>query len=293
MQPDHRPRDQYNARIQDVVSYITNNLGSDLDLEQVARISHFSPFHFHRIFTAALGETPQDFINRLRLERAANLLHKAPAKTITEIALSCGFSSSSVFARSFKKHFGVSASSYAKSPLPDVYPHQPPAAEPPDLSPAPAVEVRSMPAMHLAYVADMHGYDLERICTVWNRLSRWATARNLITPDTLMIGISLDDPLITPLDKCRYYACMTVPRDLTSDPLVGFLDIQAARCAVMRVVCTADEIELVYRHFYRVWLPDSGMQPDDMPNYEIYRATPDTHPEGKYVMDVCIPVVPL
>ena len=50
-------RDEYIVRINKVIDYIQNNLNSQLDLETLARIAYFSKFHFHRIFTAMIGET--------------------------------------------------------------------------------------------------------------------------------------------------------------------------------------------------------------------------------------------
>lgn len=288
----NRSRELYQARLDQTVTFISQNLDKSLDLKQVAQVSHFSPYHFHRIFTTGLGETPQDFVNRLRLEKAANLLSKSPALTITDIALTCGFSSSATFARSFKKYFGVTASEYARaggnesqgiSPSPVVEPAQLPLD----------IRVKLMPRLHLAYIANMKGYSLAEICRAWERLYRWALARDLLTPETKMVGLSFDDPLITPKNKCRYYACLTVPNELTQDPLVGFLDIPALKCALYRLTCKAEDIESAYRLFYRNWLPDSGFQPADYPCYELYYETPSTNAEGKFVMELCIPVMPL
>ena len=41
------------------------------------------------------------------------------------------------------------------------------------------------------------------------------------------------------------------------------------------------------------WLPESGYQPDDRPCYELYHNDPKTHPEGKFLVDICVPVKPL
>src|SRR5512133_2556470 len=107
-------RSIYKARVDAAIMFITEHLAEDLSLEDIAEAAHFSSFHFHRIFSAMVGETPQQFLNRVRLERAANFLVKNPAHSITQIALSCGFSSSATFARSFKKHFGITANEYRK-----------------------------------------------------------------------------------------------------------------------------------------------------------------------------------
>ncbi len=288
---ENSSRELYQARIQAVIAFIQQNLDQPLNLEQLAQVGCFSPYHFHRIFTGAVGETPQDFVNRIRLERAANRLLKAPALTITEIALTCGFSSSATFSRSFKKHFGVTASEYARRPLEIPLPARPdlPLATYPALQ----AQIRRTDPMHIAYLINFNGYAINQICNTWNRLFRWAQARDLITPQTRVIGISLDDPLITPKEKCRYYACITVPENLPPDPTIGRMEIPALKCAVFSLTCLPEEIELAYRAIYHTWLPESGFQPDDFPCYDQYYQTPDTHPEGRYVLDICIPVRPL
>jgi AraC-like DNA-binding protein len=105
-------RQEYAARMNRVVDHIQRHLDDPLDLEQLASIAFFSPFHFHRLFSAWMGETIQAFVQRLRLERAAAELVFDLRKSITAIALDCGFSGSSVFARAFKEAFGVSATEW-------------------------------------------------------------------------------------------------------------------------------------------------------------------------------------
>jgi AraC family transcriptional regulator len=286
---DHSARCEYQSRIDRVVTHITAHLDEPLPLETLAGLCHFSPFHFHRIFTAIMGETPQDLVNRLRLERAANMLLKT-SFSMMEISRRCGFSSQAVFARSFKKHFGVTASRFTEDNQHIILPSNedwPAGFTPPE------VRVDRMPALRLAYIADMKGYSLEAICRSWECLYHWAQARSLLSEGTRIIGISFDDPLITKPEKCRFYACISVPRGVQEDGQVGMLDIPACRCAVSRARVAAEEIQFIYRSFYRDWLPDSGLQPADLPSYEIYYETPENSADGKYLMEVCVPVQPL
>lgn len=293
-------REEYFARVERAVTFMTEHLARDLRLEHIAAAAHFSPFHFHRIFTAMVGETPRDFLNRIRLEKAANKLIKSPSQTITEVALACGFSSSSAFARSFKKHFGRPAGAYRKEqrgrlrslhPHPDVRVGKGDAALENTLRYE--MEVKTMPRFHVAYVSNLKGYSLPEICKAWERLTRWAGARDLLRPETKSIGMSFDDPRITPDSKCRYYACITVPEEMSFDSKMGFMDIELGKYAVMHLTCSAEQIQLAYRTFFVRWFPESGYQPADRPSYEIYHDTPDTHPAGLFVMDICMPVMPL
>jgi len=79
---------EYKSRIISVINFINNNLHEKITLEQLSSAACFSPFHFHRIFAALIGETPSDFLNRVRLEKAANLLITNSSLTITQF-LSC------------------------------------------------------------------------------------------------------------------------------------------------------------------------------------------------------------
>jgi transcriptional regulator GlxA family with amidase domain len=57
----------YAERVQRVVDYLAEHLDETLDLEVLARVACFSPYHFHRIYRALLGETVSDTLRRLRL----------------------------------------------------------------------------------------------------------------------------------------------------------------------------------------------------------------------------------
>ena len=105
-------RAEYLGRIHRVTDHIERHLAERLTLEELARVACFSPFHFHRVFTACVGETLYQFILRLRLERAANQFLQNPGKSVTAIALDCGFGSSAAFARAFRAGFGASASAW-------------------------------------------------------------------------------------------------------------------------------------------------------------------------------------
>ena len=92
-------RKEYAARMNRVVDNIESHLADPLDLRHLAGVACFSPFHFHRLFRAWMGETLQDFVHRLRLERAAQILVFQRSKSVSDISLDCGFSSRLVRAR--------------------------------------------------------------------------------------------------------------------------------------------------------------------------------------------------
>lgn len=310
---------EYEARIDRVLSFIHDNLDKELPLETLSKTAFFSPFHFHRIFNALIGETPSDFVKRLRLEKAANLLLSSRSLSITEVAIDCGFSSSAAFARAFKEHFGCSASEWrghghidharairedskncktqSKNWKEFLYEEDYFSTVDNDSHNnlrriTMEVEVKKMPALHLAYVSHHEGYN-SKIGKAFEKLCQWAGPRGLIGKDSVFLGISLDNPDITPADKCRYYACMSVPQQVGEDKGIGIIDIPELTCAVYRYEGDQDGIEKAYKEVYSGWLPRSGYQPDNHPCYEIYLTDPNADPEKKFTMQVCLPVKPL
>lgn len=83
--------------------FIRLHMDSALTLGQIAREAGASPFHFARIFLAYAGETPFDFLRRIRLTTAIRMLQEDPFGSITEIALSVGYETPSAFNKVFKQ----------------------------------------------------------------------------------------------------------------------------------------------------------------------------------------------
>ncbi len=107
-------RSEYVSRINRVIDYVDAHIDDDFSLKTLSEIACFSPYHFHRIFKAVTGETLHQFTKRLRIEKAAMQLINLPEKSITDIALHCGFSGSAAFSRSFRSIFQMSPSQWRK-----------------------------------------------------------------------------------------------------------------------------------------------------------------------------------
>ncbi len=82
-----------------------------LGMDEIAAASGISRTHFGRVFKEMYGETPKRYIERLRFERARELV-SADGLTVSEIAEMCGFSDVYYFSRAFKKEFGIPPSRF-------------------------------------------------------------------------------------------------------------------------------------------------------------------------------------
>jgi AraC family transcriptional regulator len=98
-------------RIRRVTDYIRANLAADLSIAELAGQAGLSSFHFARVFRREAGETPHQFVTRLRLEEAARLL-RATDQTVLQIAIAVGFESASHFSVQFKRGYGVTPLAY-------------------------------------------------------------------------------------------------------------------------------------------------------------------------------------
>jgi AraC family transcriptional regulator len=99
--------------LQRVVERMHADLASDLSLATLASESGYSRAHFIRMFRAASGRTPHQYLLDLRLERAREFI-KSGSKSLTDIAASCGFTSHTSFSKAFRRRFRTTPSLYRR-----------------------------------------------------------------------------------------------------------------------------------------------------------------------------------
>lgn len=93
---------------------IEANIDGDLGLDSLAEESRYSRAHFLRMFRAATGLTPYQYVLNLRLKRAQErLLQKG--SSIIDVAMSCGFSSQSHMTNLFKQHFDMTPAEFRRN----------------------------------------------------------------------------------------------------------------------------------------------------------------------------------
>ena len=101
------------AQFRRAVDHMHSHLGQDLSLQSIAEAAGLSTFHFSRLFKRSAGLSPHQYLIRLRLERARELLLRSRA-SMAEIALQSGFCDQSHFAMHFKRVYGVTPKAFTR-----------------------------------------------------------------------------------------------------------------------------------------------------------------------------------
>jgi AraC-like DNA-binding protein len=101
--------------ISPAVSYIATNYTQKVSLSRAAKLCDLSRFQLSRIFKKEQGLTFREFVVRLRIQRAAELLRRSPDLSVTEAAFVVGFNDVSHFSRTFRRQLGVLPSRYRHS----------------------------------------------------------------------------------------------------------------------------------------------------------------------------------
>ena len=324
--PLSESRPIYVERVNAVIDYIEAHLADDLSLATLAEVAHFSPYHFHRVFSTMVGETLSRFISRLRVERAATLLVQHPDLAITVIAVDCGFTNPSSFARSFRESFGMSASdwrtrgfvAYEREPgetIRDVIGNLGFVNEEygiidahvvrTDGNPSWAVRagtlghvtvtVEEIPALNVAYVRHTGRYQglADVFADLYTCLMQWAQPRGLVGPDSQILSVYHDNPSITEDDRLRVSACITVPPGTETSGDVGQMIVDGGRFAVGHFTLDDQDYGEAWYSLAGGWLPSSGYEPDDRNPYERYPFDEADAGPDKRRVDICLPVRPL
>lgn len=286
----------YRERMVRTLVYIQGHLDDDLELDTLAGVAAFSRFHFHRIFRGLVGETVKQHIRRLRLERAARSL-KQSSEPITQTALEAGFDAHESFTRAFTDMFGVSPSAYraAHKPAPesvsnthldDVSGYHSPGYR--DL---PRVEVKEVSPIRIVFLRHVGPY--ADVGATWGRLMSWAGRRGLLGPNMMLIGISHDDPDVTPGDKIRYDAAVAVNHAVEPEGEFGVMELAGGTYAVVTHKGPYEELGKTYQQIYGGWLPASGYHPRDEPAFEQYLNSPQNTRKEELLTVIHVPIMPV
>jgi AraC family transcriptional regulator len=311
-QPANHIEKDHHIRIRKVLAYIQENLSVDIPLAKMAEIANFSPFHFQKLFTQYVGESPKQYIMRLRLERIAHNLKLFPEQSVFELSLQSGFSSPSTFGRAFKNYYGITPDEFRKLPHSeiskictlksnkgkdfDISSHEFwnvnfDEVEPIGFTSGSEIEVIRLSSLKVAFI-DSHLGHSNVVSNTFRTLTNIMAPRDLINQQTRFIGIFLDLPFFTELNKCRFRASITLPENDVIPKEIVLGEIPENKYATYSVKGSiADTLKSLVT-FKHNWLDSSGYQIAETIGYEEYPINPASKDYEKIIRKIYIPIKP-
>lgn len=270
----------HHQTIQYVTNYIDSHLFESLDGDTLSSISGLSKYHFRRIFQTFTGENIGSYIQRLRMEHIAHLLLSTDY-SLNKILEQTNYQTKCSIAKAFKRHFGVSTSQYRekyKQPIciPDT-----------EITPV----IRLIDPIKIFSIEVGEAYkDKSRYKSIWNKLVSYIEQYNGEKSNAKFVSLSMDDPSITPTDKCRFYLGATIGNErASSQPEV--MEIPGGRYAVFRHTGEYSSLYELYRLIYEKWFSESRYRPLNTFTFEMYMNHPSSTEHSKLITDIYVPII--
>ena len=286
----------YKRRMLRVLVHIQQHLDEPLPLDELAGVACFSPYHFHRLFKGMVGEPVQEYVRRLRLERAAQRL-KLSRASVLDIALDAGYESHEAFSRSFRTAFGLPPSQFRLARgaelalVPSgIHYHEPFSKRFRTLSRGGNmnVEIKTLKPMRVAFMRHTGPYS--EVGKVWELFLTVMGKDGYLGGNPMMLGICHDDPEVTPKERIRYDACLAVDEDFAPSGEIGVQTVAGGEYAVTTHTGPYNQLGKTYAEFLGQWLPRSGRELCNAPCFEVYVNDPYGTPADELMTDIYAPL---
>ncbi|WP_426486141.1 AraC family transcriptional regulator [Flavobacterium sp. 2] len=295
---------EYYFRINKSIDFIKSNLDQELSLENIASVSNFSKYHYHRIFKSVTGIPLNEYIIRARIERVLFFVKNYPHKTIGEIAFECGFATMSSFTRSFKEIQKVTAEEWnvnctnGKNWSLEIMTENYLAIKIDVIKnclmikeKAIKIEIVELPEIEAMYVQnlDIDIHDSTTYSGMFERLHRWAGPENEIKfPESKALTVFRTHHNLS--GNVKTDVCLTLPYALQEEGFIADLTISGGLYAVIHKESAIEECFASLEYIFEVWFVENGYQPDNRDFYIKHLNDPQTHPQNLHVFEMYIPI---
>ena len=281
---------EYFKAINRAVDFINEHLNEPVNLYDLASVANISGFHFHRLFKAMLGESPGEYIQRLRLEKAAFKL-QTTRQTILEIAEQTGYQTPQALSKAFKKRFGVAPSAFRVQSSHSLYssPSSPPIETPAFIHISP--EIRKIQSKQVFTVRVVNPFENPgAFIRAWQKLIRFAGVSGIPDNEHEYFTLSRDISTITQPNLYRQYVCVTARPDKKPKGEFGKQTIAGGLYAVFTYKGAYTNLDRLYCYIYRNWIPNSQYELRDNAFFEKFLNSPDVVKQDDLLTEVYIPV---
>lgn len=275
----------YSEKLNVIVEYIHNNLDSKIDIKTLAELSNFSPYHFHRISKALLGESIGAYISRTRIETAAKMIRYTNLD-IETIAYNVGFETPSSLSKKFKSYFGISPMGYRKDKSYNLKLNQK-MDKTLNIKKPKIITIEDKQCLYYRMQGAYQTLDYQ---DAWSKLWAEVKTQKLFTKGIEHLGLPYDDPKITDEDKIRYDACLVIHKEAKPSGDIGVKTLKGGQFAVFLYQGSYSHFADVYDYMFNDWLLNTDYQLRDAPTVEKYISNPERTEEHKLKTEFYIPI---
>jgi AraC family transcriptional regulator len=239
----------YYKSISRVLEYLHTHMDENSDINMLSDIAHISPYHFHRIFKAIIGENSGAYQLRLRMEYVAMQL-RSGNKTLEQLAFETGYAGASALSKAFKKYYGTAPVLYRS--ISDVQ-----------------IKRKVKVVKYKIIIKDISPFTVigtpvedgeqEVSCgRAWGAVETYAREKSVLCNSPETIGLSFDGHDRTIQGRHLYYACLTVSRPFMADDPFSCHTFEGGIYAVFMMKGSYRHLTDLYRFIYFEWLPLSS-----------------------------------
>lgn len=277
--------DEYKYRIDKVIDYINDNLNKEINVEKLAEISAFSPFHFHRIARVYLGEPIGVFVVRQRMQKAARSL-VFDSISITDIAYQVGYDVPSSLTKAFVKHFGIPPTEYREINNYRIMKAQHEVVEI-NISRAKVIALEPKKVIYISARGKYANIDFGAIYqTLWGEIKR----QKAYSAGIESLGLYYDDPNVTEESKMRCDVCLRVVKHIEPNGVVSVKTIAGGRYAVFTYTGAYSNLNHAYNKIYGELLAKDNLEPRDSYCFDKYVSDPRRVAPEKLKTEIYIPI---
>lgn len=287
----------YFGSVVQAIDYIETKLDEGVTLNDVALHVGFSPYHFHRVFTALVGESVVDYVRRRRLSEAARQVRDT-SLPLLEIGLRYGFDSQETFTRAFKKMFAVTPGKYRSFKDSAHYPEKKKFTREMlehmhiqgGITMQPKIVTREAETV-IGMGGTFEPGDSPSISMLWDKfVSRRPEIKS--RNSKYDIGVCCPTHSDIPVDSGKFVYIAASPVDDKADPPAGMVKtvLPAGRYAVFTHKGPISQLKHTLNYIWGTWMPKAEFEKRDAPDFELYdeRFDPESL-DGEF--DLYIPIV--
>lgn len=282
----------YRDAVTKVVQACLSNPGADHNLASIAAQVGYSPFHFHRLFGAMMGESPAGFLRRIRMEFAARKL--ADGESVSYVAVESGFGNPDTFSRAFRAAYGCLPSHFG-SPTCNI------------LLPAPngvhfgatfainfqsyrglTMNIRIEESPELNVLGFRYRGPYSGIGSTFRKLGQWA-AQNKVDMRGA-VGVYHDDPALVAQEDLKADALIIVPEPTNAPVGMVAYTIPSAKMLVAEYKGDYSGLAEAWQKTFGEEIPNRNLQIADGYCYERYLNDIATTPVQDLRTDIHVPI---